>query len=316
MNPSVRRALRWALWLAVGAALVVFIRAVDWRETWSATRRASPWLLGAAAVVNLLSLALKGVRWWVFLRSSGVSLTLAVRASLSGAALNNLLVANSGDAARVLLVADAARISSAPVLATLALERLFDLIGYIIMLALAGLLLPLPPQLAALNVSALVTLVVIAIGLALLLRKAQSPAAEAVAPVAGVRAYVRRTVAAFRAASSLPRFIAALALSLAAWALQVATYHVTAVAVGFPASVTQTVAALLAVNVAFAIRTTPGGVGMFQLIYAVTMAQMGLDRDQATAVALLIQVQQVLPVTILGLALTPAGFRERAKSAA
>jgi len=304
--------VRVALWVIVGVALVLFVRALDWREIWTTVRRASMLLLAAAAAVNLASLALKGARWWVFLRPSGVSLSLAMRATFSGAALNNLLIANSGDAARVLLVADVAGISSAPVLATLALERLFDLIGYAIMLALAGLLLPLPPQLAALKASALVTLVVIAVGLALVLRKAKAPPVDDGAPAVGPRSYVRNTIFAFRSASTLPRFGAALALSLAAWVLQVATYHLTAMAVGYPASVTQTVAALLAVNVAFAIRTTPGGVGVFQLIYAVTMAQMGLSRDEAAAVALLIQVQQVLPVTLVGLVLTPAGLRAKA----
>ena len=320
MTSAARRALRWALWIGVAVALVAFVRAIDWRETWGAVRRASPWLMAAAAVVNLGSLGLKGVRWWVFLRPIGVSLSLSLRATFSGAALNNLLVANSGDAARVLLVSNASGVGSALVLATLALERLFDLVGYVILLALAAVLLPLPDSLASLKTVAFATLVVIAIGLALLLRAAsgagvQQSAEGPVTTGGRVRAYLRNTVLAIRAASTGPRFGAALALSIAAWVLQFATYHLTAMAVGFPATFTHTIAGLLAVNVAFAVRTTPGGVGVFQVIYAMTMSQMGLDRDQATAVALLIQVQQVLPVTAVGLVLTPGGVRtERAST--
>jgi uncharacterized membrane protein YbhN (UPF0104 family) len=99
--------------------------------------------------------------------------------------------------------------------------------------------------------------------------------------------------------------VAALALSVLGWSLQVATYHLTAMAAGFQIPVVGTVACLLAVNVGFAIRATPGNVGLFQMMYAVTAAAFGLDRDQAIGVAFLIQTQQILPVTALGVSLAP-----------
>ena len=90
--------------------------------------------------MNLLSLGLKGLRWWIFLRPVGAnSLWLALKATFAGAGLNNILVANGGEAARVVFVARAAHVQSAKVLATLALERMFELIGYIVLLALVGL---------------------------------------------------------------------------------------------------------------------------------------------------------------------------------
>ena len=71
-------------------------------------------LLLAAALVNLASIVVKGVRWWVFLRPIGAtSLPLALRATFAGAGLNNVLVANGGEAARVVFVARA-RTSRAP----------------------------------------------------------------------------------------------------------------------------------------------------------------------------------------------------------
>src|SRR5205823_12459075 len=102
----------------------------------------------AAAVVNIVSLALKGVRWWIFLRPVGApSMWLAIKATFAGAGLNNILVANGGEAARVVFVARAAHVQSAKILATLALERMFELIGYIVMLALSVSFLNLPPSL-------------------------------------------------------------------------------------------------------------------------------------------------------------------------
>jgi uncharacterized membrane protein YbhN (UPF0104 family) len=105
--------------------------------------------------------------------------------------------------------------------------------------------------------------------------------------------------------STGPRFLGALLLSVGIWALQVATYALTAQAAHFPLSLVGTIAAILAVNIGFAIRATPGNVGLFQMMYAVTATAFGLDQDRAIAVAFLIQTQQILPVTILGVAMAP-----------
>src|SRR5258707_13995258 len=106
----------------------------------------SAWMpmLIAAAGVNLASIVVKGVRWWIFLRPIGAtSPWLALRATFAGAGLNNVLVANGGEAARVVFVSRSAHITSARVLATLALEGLVEVVGYFVILALAATLLQL-----------------------------------------------------------------------------------------------------------------------------------------------------------------------------
>lgn len=297
------------------AGLVAFGRTIDWADTWLAIRATSPALLGLAAAVNLLSLALKGVRWWIFLRPISVrSLGLAVRGTFVGAGLNNILVANGGEAARVLFVAREARVPSADVLATLALERLFEIVGYIIMLALAVSFLHLPDSLSQTRPFAILSLVVMA---GLLVYLVRYPAQSGVAVLEGegfitrARNYGRTFMRTMTNISTGPRFVAATAVSVTGWALQVLTYQLTARAAHFDISVVGTVAALLAVNIGFAIRATPGSVGVFQVIYAMTAVAFGLDRDRATGVAMLIQIQQILPVTILGLAFSPGLLRRR-----
>ena len=44
-----------------------------------------------------------------------------------------------------------------------------------------------------------------------------------------------------------------------------------------------------------------------------TAAAFGLDKDQAIAVAFLIQAQQILPVTLIGIALAPEFIFKKAK---
>jgi len=73
------------------------------------------------------------------------------------------------------------------------------------------------------------------------------------------------------------------------------------------------VAALLAVNIGFVVRATPGNVGLFQAIYALTAVGFGMNKDQAIAVAFLIQAQQIIPVTLLGVVLAPEFIFKRKK---
>jgi uncharacterized protein (TIRG00374 family) len=303
------RILRIAVVVAILVGLVLFARTIDWKETWLAMRSASPAILALAAIANILSLMLKGVRWWIFLRSIGIpSLWLATRATFAGAALNNILIANSGDAARVVLVSRAANTPSAKVLATLALERLFEIVGFVILLAAAVTFLVLPPALERMRVFAIIVLVLVVVLLVYLVRhpeKSDVPVIQEEGLLHRARAYTRRFARTMTNISTAPRFVGSLVITMAVWALQVVSYELTAMAAGFEIPTVGTIAAMLIVNLGFAIRATPGNVGVFQWMYAVTAAAFGMDRDQAIGVALLIQMQQMIPVTILGLLAAP-----------
>ncbi|MFL5618299.1 MAG: lysylphosphatidylglycerol synthase transmembrane domain-containing protein [Gemmatimonadaceae bacterium] len=310
MKPVVSRTLRLGLTGLILVMLVLFARKVNWHDTWRTMQSASlPVLLGAA-LVNLASIVVKAVRWWVFLRPIGAtSLPLALRATFAGAGLNNVLVANGGEAARVVFVARAAHVQSAKVLATLALERLFELVGYVILLSLAATFLQLPSSLERVKPFAITVLIAMLALLVWLLRRpdvVETTVGPKPASWRGrVKEYGARVIRTISQVSSGPRFIAAVALSVVAWALQVATYQLTAHSAHLPMTLVATIAALLAVNLGFALRATPGNVGVFQAAYAATAVAFGVDKDQAIAVAFLIQAQQILPVTLLGVALAP-----------
>ncbi len=310
MKKAVSRTLHIVISAIIIVGLVLFARTVNWHDTWHRILNTDLEILLFAVIVNLLSLVLKGVRWWVFLRSVGVrSLGLALRATFAGAGLNNILVANGGEAARVVFVARASHTPSAKVLATLALERMFEVIGYVVLLVLSVSFLALPSSVARTRPVAWAALAVLAIFMIYLVRRPEV-AETLVAPTpegwrARVGAYMKHFASTVGGISTGPRFAAALVLSVSIWALQVWTYALTARSAHFNLPLVGTVAALLAVNVGFVVRATPGNVGLFQAMYALTAVGFGLDRDQAIAVALLIQTQQIIPVTLAGVALAP-----------
>ena len=296
--------LRW-----IGSALVVGLlvyaaRRVDWHAAAAVIGRASLIVLMCALAVNGVSLVLRGVRWWIFLRRVGAtSLPLAVRGAVVGSGFNNLLIANGGDAARVLLVARASGVSRTSVLATLALERVFDPICFGLLLFSATFTVTLPSALAGARL-ATGTALVLAVAFLLWLARGRTRKDE---PCVGHG--WRRDVRVFRERvaflSTLPGFACALACSMGVWTLQLFEYAVVARALGIQLPFAASIAAMLLINAGLVLRATPGGVGYFQFAYAAAVSHYGVTTDVAVAIALLIQIVEIVPVTIVALALAP-----------
>jgi glycosyltransferase 2 family protein len=309
------RGLRWALTAGIVVLLVLFGRTIEWRLTWASIRHAAPGLLTIAILLNLVSVLVKGVRWWVFLAPvSSVPVSLVMRATIAGAGLNDLLVANGGDVARGVFVGRAASAPAATVVATLAVERLFDVVCYVLLLAFAGLFLPLPHSLEMWTYPAGFALVAL-IGFLIFLVRAPARRPEALISAGDVpsprglgervRAQMIDFAATVRLVSSTPRFAAAFALSMISWLTQLYCYHFAARSTGLPISQTGTLACLLAVNLGLIVRATPGNVGFFQFVYALTAASFGVHKAAAVGAAFLIQACQMIPVSLLGMALVP-----------
>jgi uncharacterized protein (TIRG00374 family) len=309
VKPAAKHALRWIFSIAMLAAVILYGRTIDWATAWGAIRTASWPILLVATLANFVTLAAKALTWWIFLRAVGVpSLSLATKATVAGAGLNNILVANSGEAARVVFVTRASGASSAAVLAALALERLFDLIGYIVLIASAAYLFPMPNEVGRWRFAAVGVLLGIVVLFGVLLRRAPEIAVATVYPatiVGRVRSYLGRFMGNIRYILTMQRITLAMLLSLVNWAAQIATYHLVAVAAHFPISVVGSVTTLITANVGFLVRATPGNVGVFQVVYGVTAQALGLDKASAVAVALLLQFIQNVPVTLLAIAIAP-----------
>jgi uncharacterized protein (TIRG00374 family) len=311
-----RHALHVAVVVAIIALLVAFARRVDWRAVVIVARGADTLLLAAALACNLVSLGLKGVRWWVFLRPLGVrSLSLVLRATFAGASLNNLVVAQGGEGARVVIVSRASGVSSAHVLAALAVERALDAVSYLVLLAGAAWLLPLPEHVVRWRIAGSVVLLAATsalVALGVVARRAQRAPRASASP--RIPSYLRRFVGGVTEVGSPSRIALALLISLAAWTLQVATYHLAAAAAHLPLPVAGSVAAMLAVGISFLVRATPGNVGVFQAVYALAVRPFGVTESDAIAAALLIQAVQILPTLLLGSLVTPRLARRVARS--
>lgn len=314
MSPTLKKGIRWAISAAILVFLILFARTINWHAAWNQMRHASLPLLTAAIAVNILSVLVKGVRWWLFLRPIGIkSLPLAIKATVAGAGLNNVLVASGGDAARVVFVSRVSGVPSSTVLASMALEKLFDPIGFVILLVFGVLAFDLPPQFDRWKVPAEILLVVIVALLVFFVYVTRKLKPEHVPErrakprtVWGkVRAYFKSFGQTAGRLATGPRFLAAILLSLVAWGLQLWTFQLAAASAHVSIPLAGSLACLLGINVGLIIRATPGNVGFFQFVYALMAEQFGVSPADAIAVSLLIQSLQILPLTLLGIVLAP-----------
>src|SRR4030088_466183 len=275
MSPKVKKGIRWALSLAILVFLIYFARTINWHEAWSAMRHSSLPLLAAAIGVNVLSVLIKGVRWWLFLRPIGIkSLPPAIRAAIAGAGLNNVLVASGGDAARVVFVSRVSGVSSSTVLASMALENLFDPIGFVMLLVFGVIAFQLPPQCERWKVPAEILLVVIVALLAFFvyatrnIKPEHTPERRAKPRTlwGKVRAYFTSFGQTAGRLATGPRFVPAMLLSLAPWGCQLWTFELAAAAAHISIPLAGSLACLLGINVRLIIRGTPGNIGFFQIV--------------------------------------------------
>ncbi|HEY2898061.1 MAG TPA: lysylphosphatidylglycerol synthase transmembrane domain-containing protein [Gemmatimonadaceae bacterium] len=320
MKTRVVRYLRSGLIALLAVGIAAYVRRVPWTPVLGAVRHASIGLLALALCFHWIALTGKAGIWWTFLKAlGGPCFTTVARGTLVGATLNSLFVGSSGEAGRVLLMSRLTGIPSASVLSTVVLERAVDLVGFLTLLAWAALLFPIPH---AATVGACVT-----VGLVAVIAGAQrwrachaSPhrldASESRSLTVRCRRYVLSVFASTRDIATPRRVTIAIGLTLLDWCSEWISYSLVARAAGFPIGMRGSLLALLAVNVGFLVRVTPGNVGVFELVYATVAHSLGLPYEVAIGVALMLHLVQDVPTALLGLSLGLRFFSREAPSSA
>jgi uncharacterized protein (TIRG00374 family) len=316
MNAIVLRYLRSGLIVLLVIGMAAYVRRVPWTPVLDTIHHASIGLLALALCFHWIALTGKAGIWWTFLKPlGGPRFTTVARGTLVGSTLNSLFVGSSGEAGRVLLMSRLTRIPSASVLATVVLERAVDLVGFLTLLGCAAPLFPIPRTaiVGACVASGLVT--VIALAQRWRTRHAtprRIDASESRSLTVRCRRYVQRVFASTRDIATPRRVSFAIALTLLDWCSEWLSYSLVARAAGFPMGARGSLLALLAVNVGFLVRVTPGNVGVFELVYATVAHSLGLSYELAIGVALMLHLVQDVPTALLGLSLGVRFFSREA----
>ncbi len=290
---------RWWLWIVAAVlalAALHYVARFPWLDTWTTLAGADWVMLAAAGGLNLLSLAVKAWAWQLLVQPfAPATFRTAQAATFAGAAINAVGIAMSGEAARIHLLSTRDGVPAGLGARSVVASRIVEA-------AALGIFL--------LGVVAAVTS---EHGWRLL--------GGGVLLVGGALALLRWVpwLRPGRGADAAPgwstaQLAAPVALNIAGWGLQWATYHWSIVATGAHVSPALSVLALVLSNVGGVLRLTPGNVGVVQGAVVLGLRPAGIEASRAVAAGLALQAVQVLPVLAVGVGLLGGhGLRELAR---
>jgi hypothetical protein len=274
--------------LVLAAGLRYAVR-FPWMDTWTTLASADWGLLAAAAAANLFSLACKAWAWQLLLRPvAPVRARTAQAATFAGAAVGSIGVAMSGEATRLHLVSQWDGLGASMAARSIAASRVVEAaaLGVFIVGLVGGV------------AGAAGT------GGADLWRLAAGAAAVVVAALAVLRwlPWLRPLGSGADPAAgwTARQLVAPLALGVASWGFQWATYHWSIAATHAAVTPSASALALLLSNLGGIFRLTPGNVGIVQGAVVLGLAPAGVPASRAVAAGLALQAVQVLPVLLIG----------------
>lgn len=308
--------LRKSRWLGLLLTIVflglAFSR-VDPTELAERLREANYALVLPAALATLAGYLLRTARWRIILAGAvPASFGPLFSILMIGFATNNVLPARLGEFVRAVLLRRRTGLRKTCSLATIFLERLFDGLVLIAILAVLSLNLNLPgwgrevqavSSLVFVGVTAGVRLILTRqsiaerlLGLALrpLPKRAGDWVGEAFASfMLGLRGIRRPRV-----------LILTLGLSAAIWLLEGLSYYLLTYAFDFPLGGLERVVAcgllLVIVNLGIMIPSAPGYVGTFQFFAVAALAVFGVAAELALSLAIVAHAMQYVLVTAIG----------------
>ncbi|MEZ5289319.1 MAG: lysylphosphatidylglycerol synthase transmembrane domain-containing protein [Vicinamibacterales bacterium] len=316
MRASIRTLV--AVVLAVGL-VAFFLRSADLGRVWTAVRSARLDWLAAGIALTMFTYVVRAERWQYLLEPLGPTrFRTAFRATVIGFAASTVLPARAGEVLRPYLLARREGLSATATFATIVVERILDLVGILVLLALY--LVAFDPGMAArdsrlfaaVRLGGLVMAPVAVASMGLMYALAGHPdwlrawlgVAERWLPARASAALARAAgffSEGFGVLRRPARLAASLAWTLVLWVIICAETWVVARAFGLamPFAGSWLMLALLVVGVAL---PTPGGVGGFHEAFRLgATAFFGADNDAAVAAAIVLHATSYVPVTLLGL---------------
>jgi uncharacterized membrane protein YbhN (UPF0104 family) len=298
--------LRRAGWaLALGGLAWVF-HDVDLAVIASGFRGLDRPLAGIAVAVDLAAFLCQGWRWRLLLRPRGrISLVETTKAVYAGLFTNEILPFRVGELVRSYLVARRLGIDIMTVLASVAVERLFDGVWLALSVGLVAIFVPLPPDLTrAADLLGAVVLVA-ALGFAWLVLRRGRPVPVRTGFLGQT---LQRAAAAVRTLGSTRTAVVAFAISSGVLGFQILAFWLMLDAYGIQVPLLQGAVVLLVVALGTALPNAPGNVGTYQLFCVLALGLFGVEKSVATGFSVVAFVVLTIPIWLLGaVALSASG---------
>jgi uncharacterized protein (TIRG00374 family) len=297
------------LGLALGiAALVLAARTIDLARVVAALSEVRPGFVVLTLGCSLLTPIVKAQRWrWLFYpQRPGIGLGSLSSLIVIGQAVNFLIPGRWGELVRTYLTGEETGISKWFVLGTLAAEKLIDLVMLALLVVALLPFVVLPEGLATrVDIVLLTALIVVAGTIALLGgRKWWLKLADrglSLLPASAAERWRQRIVAGMDGLAALGNRRAALAIwgwTLVFWTIAGVTNLLLLMAFRLPPSVVIASVVLAVLQGGVAVPSTPGKIGVFQLLCMFSLAVFGIPEAVGLAYGVILHLLVVGGVTV------------------
>jgi glycosyltransferase 2 family protein len=310
MEPATRpsKATPSAVWVAllVGlplSALFLYLAArhADLQQVRVTVADADLGLLAMALGAVLGVFLLQAVRWRGIVNLGRPSRRRYVGYVFAGLACNNVLPGRIGDFLRARWLAQDGQLPYGRGLASVALDRIFDVVALVFFACVSATLVVSEVWLLRVAIGAGVLLAAFVIVRALATRYT-SARDRGRRHRSVVRRIVRDTLEGLAEPLGWRRITKAIALSVAAWLMWALAAMLVATSVGVELGVWDALFVTAIVNLGAAIPSSPGFVGTFHWLAVQSLALLGIGLDEALAFAILMHAVWYVPTTLAGFA--------------
>ncbi len=317
------RTVRIALSVVLSAVFLGFaVRGVDWNEALAALAKAHYAYVLPMFGITLWSLYIRAQRWRVLLRPVGTpAMRTLVAATNIGFMANMVLPLRMGEVIRPVLVSRKENEPLSGILATVVLERIFDMFTILFLFGVSAAAVPVSPEVRQWGYR-LCGLALVVGGGVILVRWQEAFALRvlqlAVRPLPPrlaepVDHFFRGFVQALEILDSPLTFLQLVGWSLYLWVVIDAIYLLGILAFELPAPlIVGSIAVTAIIAIAVSAPSAPGYIGAFQVGCTLSLAIFGVSKGDAFAYSIVLHVTQFVGVVVAGLySLTREGMTLR-----
>ncbi len=290
--------------------LYLAVRKVNFTETVTALEQAKYWYMLPNILFVILGMWIRAIRWKFMVNPiKKVSLSSLFRSTLIGFMAINLLPARIGEFVRAYSLGKKEQISKSATLATIALERIFDLLALLVVLWFTLVLFPTPELIKKIGY---LTLLIVA-GVMLLLVFLKTKTRLTLNFLEKLFFFVKKSwFEKFR--QLIFKFVTGLAvldhfssvlwimvISLVLWFATALSNYFIFLAFDLHPPIYASFILLILVILGVSLPSSPGFIGTFQLACVVALSFFKIDKSTAFSFSIILWLCNYVPVTLLGL---------------
>lgn len=305
------RYLRIAIGIVISVlAVYLAVRNVSYGDVISILARTHPVYAGAALLGVALGTLAKAARWRTLLGAAGARFAgrHILASLLAGQVLNILLPIRAGDVGRAYLLDDT-ETHRGFVFGTIVVEKIIDLIAYVLLFVPVFLLLPLPNWISAPALTLATVTVGLVAALSFLIRYRDRLSQHILRAIywlpdalsRRLERLVEAGVESVEVLRSRQVQFEVVGWSALIWVISILINHFALLALDITLPFTVPLLILLVLQAGITIPAVPGRIGVFEYLCVLTLALFGIDQTTALGYGILLHAIVFLPHLLSGL---------------